>query len=83
MPLTDMQCKAYKPESKIKKYFNDSGLYIEVSPKGNKSLKYKDKFLGKEKKLTIGKYPAITLTKARDARREAKKLLADVLPICN
>jgi Arm DNA-binding domain len=38
---------------------------------------FQDRFAGKEKKLTFGAYPTITLTETRQRREEAKRLLAN------
>lgn len=76
MRLTDKTCKAVKPESKPYKLSDGGGLYLEVTSTGSKYWRMKYRFLGKEKKLSIGVYPAVTLAAARLARDDAKRMLA-------
>lgn len=75
MKLNDTKIKALKPKQKIYKVFDGNGLYLEVKPTSNKSWRYKYRYFGKEKCLTIGKYPAITLRDAREQHLAAQKLL--------
>lgn len=77
MALTEKQIKAIQPEEKIKRYTDGRGLYLEVSPKGGKWWRLKYQFDGKEKRISLGVYPAISLKDAREAAHAAKKLLRD------
>ena len=53
--------------------FTDAGgLYLEVSPAGSKRWFWKIYADGKETRLALGSYPAVTLTAARKARGTAK-----------
>lgn len=52
------------------------GLYLYLSPSGAKLWRIKYRFMGKEKILSLGQYPNISLTDARKRREEAKDLLA-------
>ncbi len=60
---------------KAKKDFDGGGLYFEATPSGGKYWRMKYRFNGKEKRLSFGIYPDISLQDAREKRREAKKLL--------
>lgn len=75
MKLTDQKCKKAITSNKSQKLFDGGGLYLEVTSKGNKAWKIKYRFVGKEKKLSIGPYPLISLKDAREHREEIKKLL--------
>jgi len=77
MPLTDTAIKNAKPAEKAKRMFNRGGLYLEVSPKGGKWWRLKYRSLGKEKRLSLGVYPGVSLKVARDRRDDARKLLAE------
>jgi integrase len=78
MPLTDQQIKALKPDpNKTQKHFDGGGLYIEVPPNGNKRWRLKYRFAGKEKLLSFGLYPRITLKEARQLKEDAKRKLAN------
>lgn len=76
MKLTAKAIDSAKPKDKAYKLSDGGGLYIEITPKGSKLWRLKYRFLNKQKKLSIGVYPTITLAEARDHREEAKKLLA-------
>ncbi|MHB1947072.1 MAG: tyrosine-type recombinase/integrase [Gammaproteobacteria bacterium] len=77
MSLNDLKIKSAKAEEKAYKLSDGEGLYLLVTPSGSKSWRLKYRFGGKEKLLTIGLYPAISLAKARDKKNEARRLLAD------
>ncbi|PZP53575.1 MAG: integrase, partial [Micavibrio aeruginosavorus] len=76
MSLTDLKCKAAKPREKPFKIFDGEGLYLKITPTGSKLWGLKYYFAGKEKLLSIGPYPQVSLTEARTAKLSAKKLLA-------
>ena len=79
MPLNDRQIKNAKPTGtgKKAKLFDGGGLYLEVTPAGGKIFRLKYRIDGKEKTLTIGKYPAVSLSEARQAAENARRLLSD------
>jgi hypothetical protein len=77
MLLTDTALRNAKPGDKPKKLFDDSGLYLEVAPSGGKWWRLKYRFEGKEKRLSLGVYPEVSLKDARERRDEASKLLAN------
>lgn len=74
-PLSDKEVKAAKPKEKMYKLFDGGGLYMEVPPKQSKRWRIKYRFDGKEKTLSLGTYPTISLKSARDKREEIKQLL--------
>ena len=81
MPLTNISVKNTKPGEKPIKLFDGGGLFLHVAPSGGKSWRLKYRFGGKEKLLTFGTYPEISLSEAREKRDQARKLLAaDVDP---
>jgi len=77
MALTDTAIKNAKPGAKPKKMFDERGLFLLVQPSGGKLWRLKYRYLGKEKKLSLGRYPDVTLKVARDRRDEARTLLAN------
>ena len=77
MPLTDTAIRTAKPAEKTQKLFDGGGLYLEVAPAGGKWWRLKYRFGGKEKRISLGVYPAVGLKEARDRRDEARKLLAN------
>lgn len=76
MKLTDKACKNAKPEGKSYKRFDGGGLFLEVMPNGSKLWRLKYRYLGKERRISLGTYPLVTLAEAREGRDEIKKLLA-------
>lgn len=80
--LTEVTLKNLKPKEKSYKMADSRGLYIEVTPAGSKSWKLKYRYLGKEKKLTIGTYPIVSLKMAREKASEAKELLEQGIDPC-
>jgi len=75
--LTTKQIDNAKPDQKLYRIFDGLGLYIEIHPNGSKYWRLKYQFLGKERRLAIGKYPEISLLEARERREEARKQLAN------
>ncbi|MAE51229.1 MAG: integrase [Micavibrio sp.] len=75
MKLSDIKIKNAKPADKAYKMFDGGGLYLEILPTGKKLWRLKYYFLSKEKRISLGAYPLVTLAEARDAREDAKKLL--------
>ncbi|MFD1009076.1 tyrosine-type recombinase/integrase [Oceanisphaera ostreae] len=74
--ITETAIRHAKPESKPYKMGAGDGMYLLVSPSGSKLWRLKYRIYGKEKTLSIGSYPEITLRQARIARDEARELLA-------
>jgi len=76
MPLTDTTIRNAKPGDRPYKLFDVHGLYLLVAPTGGKWWRLKYRFGGKEKLLSVGTYPDVTLRAARERRDDARKLLA-------
>ncbi|MBK67892.1 MAG: integrase [Rickettsiales bacterium] len=77
MKLSAIQVKSAKPKEKDYKLFDGEGLFLLVKKTGVKSWRLKYRFLGKEKLLTIGTYPIVSLLEAREEKVKAKRLIAD------
>jgi integrase len=76
VPLSDIKIRNAKPAEKPVRLFDERGLYLEVSPAGGKWWRLKYRFAGKEKRLSLGVYPDVSLKDARDSREECRKMLA-------
>ena len=76
MPLSDTAIKKAKPGPKPVKLSDAKGLYLLVNPTGSKLWRWKYRVLGKEKVMTLGGYPEVSLAQARDGMEAARKLLA-------
>jgi integrase len=72
MPLTVTAARNAKPGAKPYKLADEKGLYLFVTPSGNKSWRLKYRFGGKEKTATFGMFPDVTLAEAREKRDAAK-----------
>ncbi|MCG6878403.1 MAG: integrase arm-type DNA-binding domain-containing protein [Deltaproteobacteria bacterium] len=77
MPLTDAKVRNARPKSKQFKIFDTDGLFLLVSPAGGKWWRFKYRFGGKEKLISLGTYPEVSLAQARGRRDEARKQVAD------
>lgn len=85
MALSDIKIKALKPgikldgttTSKPYKVTDEKGLYLEVKPTGSKLWRFKYRFAGKEKLLSVGIYPDVSLKQAREKREELRKQIAN------
>jgi len=75
MPLTDVAIRRAKPSDKPQKLADGGGLYLLITTAGAKSWRWKYRVAGKEKLLTLGLYPDVTLASAREARDDARRLL--------
>ena len=77
MGLTAVSIRSAKPEAKVRRLFDGGGLYLEIAPSGGKYWRFKYRFAGKEKRISLGVYREVTLKEARDKRDAAKRLLSD------
>ena len=75
--LTDVKIKSLKPKEKLYAVVDEKGLSLEVSPKGGKWWRFKYRFDGKQKRLSLGIYPDIGLKEARNNRDDLRKLIAE------
>ncbi|MDN0124783.1 MULTISPECIES: tyrosine-type recombinase/integrase [Yersinia] len=75
MPLTDLELRRSKPKEKPYTLSDGHGLSILIEPNGSKGWRFRYRFDGKPKMLSLGTYPTVSLTDARQKRDEAKKLV--------
>jgi len=76
MPLTDKAVKNAKAGDKPVKLFDGSGMFLLVTPAGQRYWRLKYRVNGKEKLLALGVYPDVSLAVARKKRDEAREKLA-------
>jgi integrase len=76
MLLKEAKLRNAKADAKPRRLFDGEGLYIEVRPNGGKWWRFKYRFDGKEKLISFGTYPDVSLTEARDKRADARSLVA-------
>ncbi|MDP3704367.1 MAG: tyrosine-type recombinase/integrase [Legionellaceae bacterium] len=74
MKFIDSYLKNLKSEKNWYETTESSGLGIRVMPSGSKSWIYRYTLNGKRQKMTLGKYPAVSLKQARDFLLKAQEL---------
>ena len=75
MSLTDKLIKAIIPAEKNTRHHDSQGLYLEVSSRGGKWWRLKYFFNKREKRISLGVYPLVSLKEARERAFEARKLV--------
>lgn len=81
MALSVTAIRNAKPKEKPFKLYDEAGLFLLISPQGGKWWRFKYRFDGKEKLLSLGTFPDVSLSDAREKRDAARKLLAKDPPI--
>ncbi|PZU44640.1 MAG: integrase [Sphingomonas sp.] len=77
LPLSDSACKAAKAQPKAYRLTDGHGLYLLVQPNGSKLWQLIYRFQGsKQRTLSMGKYPIVSLADAREIRTKALNGLA-------
>ncbi|HBY1118307.1 TPA: DUF4102 domain-containing protein [Klebsiella pneumoniae] len=76
MSLTDAKIRTLKPSDKPFKVSDSHGLYLLVKPGGSRHWYLKYRISGKESRIALGAYPAISLSDARQQREGIRKMLA-------
>lgn len=74
--LTVAAIRNAQPGTKPKRLFDGGGLYLEIAPAGGKWWRLKYRFGGKEKRISFGVYPEVSLKDAREKLDAARKMLA-------
>ena len=75
MPLTDSEIEGFEPRARSYKRSDGHALYIFIRPNGSKLWRMNYRFEGKQKTLSFGAWPIVTLQEARALRNNAKRLL--------
>ena len=76
-PLTDTAIKQAKPKDKTYRLYDRDGMYLEISPAGGKHWRLKYRIGGKEKRLTLGGYPKVSLKDAREKAQAARGKISE------
>lgn len=81
MPLSDIQVRNLKPRDKAYKISDFEGLFVLVKANGSKLWQMKYRLYGKERLLSIGVYPDVSLAQARKVKEQARaKVAASIDP---
>ncbi len=82
MKLTFTKIESLKPGKKIYRVNDGRGLCLEVRTNGSKIWRFRFKKLdGKYSMISLGQYPEISLSDARDRAAEKRKLVAHDKPV--
>jgi hypothetical protein len=76
MPLTDTAIRALKPKAKRYSRTDERGLVLEVFPTGGMLWHYRYGLNGKQERVTLGRYAALSLKLARAERDKRETLVA-------
>lgn len=74
--LTDLSVRNAKPGAKLYRLFDSGGMYLEVTPQGGRYWRLKYRLHGRERRISLGVYPGVTLAQARERRDETKRSVA-------
>ena len=74
--LTDTELKALRPREKAYKRADERGLYVIVMPDGARWWRFRYRYGGREKLISLGTYPDTSLKLARQKRDDARQDLA-------
>ncbi len=84
MPLTDLEVRNLRLREQAYRLTDGLGMYLEISPANGKYWRFKYRFAGQEKRLTLGVYQDVGPKEARVRRDEARRLLANGIdPVSN
>ena len=75
--LTDLKISKLKPRTREYSVADGNGLSIYVTPKGVKKWRYRYRFNRNASMISLGKYPAVSLSEARKQREVYQKCLFD------
>jgi hypothetical protein len=76
MALTDTAVRQAKATGKAYTLGDREGLSLAVSPQGGKSWHFRYYWGDRQKRISLGTYPKVSLREARQTRDEARALLA-------
>jgi integrase len=75
--LTDTKLRSLKPKGGLYRVADSAGLCVEVQLTGARYWRYRYRFASKQKMLSLGVYPEVSLVEARHRRDDARKALAN------
>lgn len=75
--LTDKAIKAAKPREKPYKIADGRGLVLVVDPRGGRYWRYRYRIAGREKWISLGTYPDVSLKRAREKLDDARRKVGD------
>jgi len=73
--FTNQYIKALRPKGGRYAVQEPGGLGLRITPNGNKTFYFRYRFLGRQRRMTLGPFPDLSLKEAREKRDDARKLL--------
>ena len=81
MALTDVMIRRAKPKEKAYRISDGGSMFLRVTPAGGKLWRWAYLYEGKEKLMSFGRYPDVSLAMARERHSGARRsLVAGVDP---
>lgn len=77
MPLSDAKVRAAKPRAARYKLYDETGLFLIVTPEGGKWWRVRYRWEGREQTLSLGTYPTVSLKQARHGRDAIRRQLRE------
>jgi integrase len=77
MTLTALAIQNAKPKEKPYKLSDGDGLHLCIEPHGSKLWRFRYYFGSKEKMISFGSFPDVSLASARGKRNDARKLIGN------
>jgi len=77
MALTDVKCRSTKPGEKRLKLSDGHGLQLWIQPNGSRLWQIAYRYRGKQRQLSLGPYPEVSLSEARQKRTDIRGMLRD------
>lgn len=77
MALTDTEIKRARPADESYRLADAGNLFLWVTPSGGKHWRWAYRFKGKQKLMTFGKYPDVSLARARERHAQQRSILAE------
>lgn len=76
MALSDTAVRQAKPKEKDYSVRDALGLFLHVGKNGTKAWHFRFTWLGKQARISLGTYPDVSLSAAREQRDKARSLIA-------
>jgi integrase len=76
MALKDIELRNAKPRETLYRLADGDGLSLQVDPNGSRAWRFRYRFQGRQKMLSLGTYPEVPLALARKRREEARAQVA-------
>ncbi len=75
-PLSATRVREAKTLGKSVSLYDGAGLYLQVTPSGSKLWRLRFKLNGRVRLMSLGKYPQVSLARAREQRFTLRKLIS-------